>query len=192
MRQKKGGGPVRLKPKKSDVLSHEGIRPGEIPQLELYMDQVIRFMETRLDGLRTAGDERMITKTMINNYVKAGLIDKPRQKRYRPDQLMALVMVFHLKNVTSMNAIGRLFAAGGDPEKLYARFLRLQEEVRRVQEAASPAKPQTGEETVDQVIRLLLEADLCKRQAEALLGGLDGPPENAGRPDTKGKGKHDK
>ncbi len=183
---------MRVKSKKVDVLSHEGVHPGEIPQLELYMDQVIRFMESRLDGLRPAGGERLITKTMINNYVKAGLIDKPRQKRYRPEQLMALVMVFHLKNVTSMNAIGRLFAAGGDSETLYGRFLRLQEEVRREKDKTVSPEPQTGEETVDQVIRLLLEADLCKRQAEALLAGLEGPREPAVRPETKGKDGHDK
>ena len=50
--------------------SLEGIRPGEIPNIALYMDQVTTFMDAQLASSRRFESDKVLTKTMINNYAK--------------------------------------------------------------------------------------------------------------------------
>ena len=56
------------------------IRPQDVPDIALYMDQVTTFMEERLKSCRRHDDDKIMTKTMINNYAKNGLIPPPDRK----------------------------------------------------------------------------------------------------------------
>ena len=61
----------------------EYIRPEDIPDIELYMDQVTTFMDSRLRATtRNPGDNKVLTKTMINNYAKNDLLPPPIRKKY--------------------------------------------------------------------------------------------------------------
>jgi hypothetical protein len=71
-----------------------------IPDLGLYMDQVITFVERQCRELFMAGD-RIFTPSMINNYVKIGLVDRPVAKKYGREQLAQLLMVCVLKQSIS-------------------------------------------------------------------------------------------
>ena len=62
-----------------DRLTH--IDPGDIPDINLYMDQVTTFMNERLAGTRHSQDEVVVTKTMINNYAKNRLLPAPVKKK---------------------------------------------------------------------------------------------------------------
>lgn len=71
-----------------------------IPDLGLYMDQVITFVERQCKDLFMEGD-RIFTPSMVNNYVKIGLIDRPVAKKYSREQLAQLLMICILKQSIS-------------------------------------------------------------------------------------------
>lgn len=149
------------------LLGQESIDPRDIPGVELYMDQVIRFMETRLEDRRSGPEEKLLTRTMVNNYVKSGLVEKPDKKRYNARQMMLLIMIYHMKNVLALGDL-KLFLEDGDPEEsveqLYRMFLEVQEEV--LSDKASLADSGGDRRTV---MKLVLEADLNKRLAETMI-----------------------
>lgn len=62
------------------LLKHTSIEEHEIPEIQLYMDQVLEFFEQNLSPLKRSADDPIFTKTMINNYVKAKVIDAPLKK----------------------------------------------------------------------------------------------------------------
>ncbi len=79
----------------------------ELPRLDLYMDQVVTLMESYLSAYQKPGD-KLITPSMINNYVKLGVIPKPFKKRYNHIHLAYLAMVCSLKQVLSISVIQKL------------------------------------------------------------------------------------
>lgn len=79
----------------------------ELPKLSLYMDQVIGLMEEYLSIYEKTGD-KLITPSMVNNYVKLGVIPKPDKKRYNRIHLAYLIMVCILKQVLSISMIQKM------------------------------------------------------------------------------------
>jgi hypothetical protein len=71
-----------------------------IPDLGLYMDQVVTFAERQCKDLFMEG-ERVFTPSMVNNYVKIGLVDRPVAKKYGRGQLAQLLMICVLKQSIS-------------------------------------------------------------------------------------------
>lgn len=82
--------------------SLEGIRPGEIPNIALYMDQVTTFMDAQLASSRRFESDKVLTKTMINNYAKNKLLPPPVKKKYSPEHMMLLVFIYYFKNIISI------------------------------------------------------------------------------------------
>jgi len=78
-----------------------------LPRFDLYMDQVITLMEEYLSLYKKPTD-KLITPSMINNYVKLGVIPKPYKKRYNRIHLAYLVMVCSLKQILSISDIQKL------------------------------------------------------------------------------------
>lgn len=100
-----------------------------MPELQLYMDQVIAFMEKQLDFYRRNAQSKTLTPSMINNYVKESLLDRPVNKRYDRTHLAQLMMISMLKPVLSIADIARLTQAIQptlDAEQLYMRFSEAQ------------------------------------------------------------------
>ena len=62
----------------------------QIPDIGLYMDQVIGYLNERLSPLCVAGEEPIITSSMVNNYVKLGYLDRPEKKRYARKHIATL------------------------------------------------------------------------------------------------------
>ena len=82
------------------------VRPGEIPQIDLYMDQVTTFLEERLRGAtRNPEEDKILTKTMINNYAKNKLLPSPEKKKYTRDHMIMLIYIYYLKGLMSINDI---------------------------------------------------------------------------------------
>ena len=86
------------------------INPSDIPNINLYMDQVTTFMDTHLASSRWIGEDKVLTKTMINNYAKNNLLPPPVKKKYsrRPHAAM-LAFIYYFKNVLSFRDIEELF-----------------------------------------------------------------------------------
>lgn len=84
----------------------EYIRPEDIPDIDLYMDQVTTFMDGRLrTTTRNPGDDKVLTKTMINNYAKNDLLPPPVRKKYSKEHVLVLIFIYYFKGVMSINDI---------------------------------------------------------------------------------------
>ena len=73
------------------VFSDRDITPSDVPQLDLYMDQVLTLFDRTLSESKRTPEDKLLTKTMVNNYVKEGLITPVRGKKYTRDQIMQLL-----------------------------------------------------------------------------------------------------
>ena len=86
-----------------DSLDH--IHVDEIPQIDLYMDQVTTFMEKHLGELKRYPEDKVLTKTMINNYAKNNLLPSPLKKKYTQEHILLLVFIYYFKNLMSFTDI---------------------------------------------------------------------------------------
>ena len=90
-------------------LSHlQYVHPGDIPNIDLYMDQVTTFMEENLASTKRHEDDKILTKTMINNYAKNKLLPPPEKKRYSREHLLMLIFIYYFKNILSISDIQTL------------------------------------------------------------------------------------
>ena len=102
------------------------IRPDDIPDIELYMDQVTTFMDSRLkNAARNPEVDKILTKTMINNYAKNDLLPPPVRKKYSREHMLLLIFIYYFKGILSISDIQTLlkpitdrFFAGNEGLKL--------------------------------------------------------------------------
>lgn len=87
----------------------EYIKPEDIPSIDLYMDQVTTFMDGKLlKTTRNPGDDKILTKTMINNYTKNDLLPPPVRKKYSKEHVLLLIFIYYFKGILSINDIQTL------------------------------------------------------------------------------------
>ena len=86
------------------------VKPEQIPDIDLYMDQVTTFMEEHLKDTRRYPDDKVLTKTMINNYAKNNLLPPPVKKKYSKDHMLMLIFIYYFKSLLAFNDIETLFA----------------------------------------------------------------------------------
>ena len=79
------------------------VQPGDVPNIDLYMDQVTTFMDEYLESSKRYSDDKLLTKTMINNYTKNGLLPSPDKKKYSKDHMYMLLFIYYLKNILSIS-----------------------------------------------------------------------------------------
>ena len=83
----------------------------ELPEIDLYMDQVVGYLSQKLAVFYdTDDDRRSITATMINNYVKQKIVPPPVKKRYGRIAVSSLMVLFCAKQVLSIGLCGALIA----------------------------------------------------------------------------------
>lgn len=81
------------------------IKPDEIPNIDLYMDQVTTFMDEHLSFSKRYDEDKLLTKTMINNYTKNNLLPSPVKKKYSKEHMLLLIFIYYFKNILSINDI---------------------------------------------------------------------------------------
>ena len=69
------------------------VKSADIPNIDLYMDQVTTFMDDHLQNSKRYEDDKILTKTMINNYAKNNLLPAPEKKKYSKDHLLLLTFI---------------------------------------------------------------------------------------------------
>lgn len=84
------------------------IKPGEVPNINLYMDQVTTFMDEHLSDGKRHADDKILTKTMINNYTKNDLLPAPVKKKYSKNHIYILTFIYYFKNILSISDIQKL------------------------------------------------------------------------------------
>ena len=93
----------------AQIRTADVIEIADIPTIDLYMDQVTTFMDKGLARYKRNETDKILTKTMINNYTKAKIFPPPVKKKYSRTHLMLLIMIYHLKAILSIKDIGVLF-----------------------------------------------------------------------------------
>lgn len=114
----------------------------QLPDLELYMEQMTSYLEERLGDTLRAADEKIITKPMVNNYAKAGLIPRPKNRKYGREHLVPLMFICFLKQSLSFQEIKTALSLQPTEEaqqEAYGHFIQLVNDYR-----ASFAKAQAA------------------------------------------------
>jgi hypothetical protein len=108
----------------------------EIPQIDLYMDQIIQLFENKFSSWKRSEDDKVLTKTMINNYAKGKLLIPIKNKKYSKEHLILISLIYQLKGVLSINDIketlsginGRLLEETLDLEQFYQSYLNIMDD----------------------------------------------------------------
>ena len=90
---------VEKESQKSSIMSKD------IPDLDLYMDQIMTLFEIHLANHKKNKDDKLLTKTMINNYSKAKVITPVKGKKYTKEQIIQMLIIYQLKNNLSIQEI---------------------------------------------------------------------------------------
>ena len=94
----------------------EYIKAEDIPNIDLYMDQVLTFMDRKLrSAVRPQTEEHVLTKTMINNYAKNDLLPPPVKKKYSKEHVLVLIFIYYFKGVLSISDIKALLKPITEP-----------------------------------------------------------------------------
>ena len=84
------------------------VKTEDIPNIGLYMDQVTTFMDEQLEACKRYDDDKILTKTMINNYAKNNLLPAPVKKKYSKEHVLTLLFIYYFKNLLSISDIQAL------------------------------------------------------------------------------------
>ncbi|MBU5458924.1 DUF1836 domain-containing protein [Anaerostipes sp. MSJ-23] len=81
------------------------VPPEDIPNIDLYMDQITTFLEEQLKNTKRYEEDKIFTKTMINNYSKNGLLPPSNKKKYSRNHMILLIYIYYLKSFLSISDI---------------------------------------------------------------------------------------
>ena len=107
------------------------VLPEDLPNIELYMDQVTTFLEEQLKNTKRFEEDKIFTKTMINNYSKAKVITPVKGKKYTKEQIIQMLIIYQLKNNLSIQEIKELltpiYESDTDLSLLYDHFIDIKQ-----------------------------------------------------------------
>jgi len=157
--------------------SVENISLNDIPEIDLYMDQITTFMEDKLKNYKRYPNDKILTKTMINNYTKAKLISPPNKKKYSKQHMILLILIYHFKSVLSINDISTLFNyfknnENNSIEEIYNIFLQFEENEKNIifsELNLNDLSAKDKESLIPLIIKLLIKAEAEKMLAEKLI-----------------------
>ena len=119
---------------RDDIDSWEPVKWESLPDIDLYLDQVVTYLRRQLALFQDDSEASLVTRSIINNYVKDGIVPRPVNKRYAREQLSALMMACVLKRVLPMQQVKQLLRPG-DQESYAAFSLGLKKALSREAEA---------------------------------------------------------
>lgn len=180
-------------------ISDQGeIKPTDIPCVDLYMDQVTTLFDDKLKASKRYETDKILTKTMINNYTKDKLLTPIKGKKYNKNQIILLVLIYNLKQTLSINDIGQLLSPligtldennkSENLDSIYSAFLNLQKKDIEIFMEDSLKKFESIEDELSQfnstnielskllltIFMLVDSANLQKRMAERLIDNYFG------------------
>lgn len=166
------------------------IHTNDIPKIDLYVDQVIQLFETSFQDTKRFSDDKILTKTMINNYAKGKLFYPVQQKKYTPEHIMLISLIYQMKSTLSINDVKKVLAQVNDKAQsreldlsaFYETYLALQqdnhtafrEELERQSIAVEGAQAEWNAELskVLFIASLVHKSNLYRRAAEKLADEL--------------------
>jgi hypothetical protein len=172
-----------------DALIAEAVRdadlyPSEIPAIDLYLDQITSLAESKRREGSPRFEDRVLTKTMINNYSKDGLLSPIKGKKYNKEQILQMLLVYEMKNTLSIGEIKRVLQNvyalpeydAQLPERIYTRYLEIKENERRELADAvhgflerNSLSPDTSEDLFTMILGLSSLSSYLKNVVQILL-----------------------
>lgn len=152
-------------------IQHSPIKPSEIPDIPLYMDQVLDFLEEKLSGYKRSPKDIIFTKTMINNYVKADVLKPPVKKKYSRSMIEDLIMIYAFKQVLSIQDTKQLLKIlHSSFENPYEQFIIEEQKILNLLSSNNPGvDTHKIQEDNLSLLSLILEASIKKRISERLI-----------------------
>jgi hypothetical protein len=171
--------------------------PEELPGIDLYMDQVIQLFENTFGSATRSEGEKVLTKTMINNYAKGKLFTPVKNKKYSREQLMMISLIYQLKGALSIQDIKQTLDGANNKalkgklriEEFYSSYLKLAEQNlsgfkedvplrgRLAREQAEELEAGSSElEQILLILSLVHMGNMYRRTAERLIDELGGNP----------------
>ena len=142
----------------------------ELPSIELYLDQVLRVVNDAVRPYIFSEKDAPLTGTMVNNYVKHGVLPAPQKKLYQKEHLAKLIVITIMKSVYSIPEITRFFeiSAQADLAKLYDLFCN---EVNTVYKSIfSGQVPEGSAEPTIAFLRIMAASAMGKLYVQKMLG----------------------
>ena len=167
-----------------DAVGDVDLRAEEIPSIDLYVDQITSLTSEKLREGSPRFQDRVLTKTMINNYSKDGLISPIKGKKYSKEQILQMLLVYSMKNTLSIGEIKRVLqnvyqlpeCNGEMLEQVWSKFLGVKVLERdRASEMLVAFLEQTGLDPADDadfltlILGLSAMSDYAKNAVQALL-----------------------
>lgn len=82
----------------------------DLPNIDLYMDQVTTYLNNKFIATKRHENDKLLTKTMINNYAKSRILPSPEKKKYSKDHIIILTMIYFFKNIISINDVTKILS----------------------------------------------------------------------------------
>lgn len=172
-----------------DMAFHHQVLPEDIPKIDLYIDQVIQLFESSFAEAKRHPEEKILTKTMINNYAKGKLFYPIHNKKYSRDHIMLISLIYQMKSALSINDVKQVLAGINkkaeqkelDLEPFYESYLVLQQSniayfaddvSRQAEKATEQVKGVEDSEELERVLliaSLVHTSNLYRRAAEKLV-----------------------
>ncbi|MDN7246709.1 DUF1836 domain-containing protein [Planococcus shenhongbingii] len=174
-------------------LGHQsGVLLEDIPKIDLYIDQIIQLFETSFADAKRNEDEKILTKTMINNYAKGKLFYPVQNKKYTRNHIMLISLIYQMKSALSINDVKQVLDGLNKKalqqdlnlESFYESYLKLQqgnitifteglkEQSKRVGQQVPNADDAQELEQVLLIASLVHTSNLYRRAAEKLVDDM--------------------
>lgn len=110
-----------------NIENRSDISSEQIPSLDLYIDQIMTLFEVELSDNKRYEDDKVLTKTMVNNYSKAGILKPIKGKKYSKEHILQMLLIYSLKNTISISEIKKVLQpyhnSNESIEPIYEEFL---------------------------------------------------------------------
>lgn len=117
----------------NEIANRGTIKSEDIPSLDLYMDQIMTLFDNHLHDHKRYDDDKLLTKTMINNYSKEGILKPIKGKKYTKEHILQMLLIYSLKNTITIQEIKKILACfhkdSKETEPIYDQSLQLTDEI---------------------------------------------------------------
>ncbi len=168
--------------------NYETIKLSNMPDIDLYMDQVITFITKQLSNFSKEELDKIITPSMINNYTKDGIIPRPVNKKYNKSHLSSILMLCIFKQILPINDI-TIFIDKEQEERIFQLYdtfslmqndlvqkisQRISDRLLEIEDSADDDKEQLKKLSME----LVIEANILSSFAKKILHTIDDKPKN--------------
>lgn len=174
-----------------NIVEDAQITLDDLPDIDLYMDQVIQIFENKLEKTKRNQDEKILTKTMINNYAKGKLFFPIKNKKYTKKHLILISLIYQLKGALQLADIKtvltplneKIVQENFDLEPLYTIFLhhaekntvQIKKDARELATVIQETVEKMDESDAEYLVKMLLictfahKSNMYRRMAEHLV-----------------------